>query len=391
MSNAPALMLLGIPIEFFLFALTLAGVAIFHRRNFEVALTGLVIIATYKALFLNLDPGTHLLHEWRLLLNLLGLLLGFAILAKHFEESHLPELLPKWLPDNWAGGFVLLILVAVLSVFLDNIAGAIIGGVIAKKVYRGRVSIGYLAGIVAASNAGGAGSVIGDTTTTMMWIAGVPALEVAKAFIAAAVAVAFSGLIAARAQHKFQPIQKNSALELSTDHVRLLIVALIIVGAIAGNVLIDFPAAGVWLAILCGGLLRPTPWRELSHAWKGALFLVFLVLSASLMPVSSLPAPSWQSSFGLGLVSAVFDNIPLTALALYQNGYDWGILAFAVGYGGSIIWFGSSAGIAITNSFPEAKNTWRWLKEGWHVGIAYVLGFFAMLWLGGWSPHYLGT
>lgn len=114
--------------------------------------------------------------------------------------------------------------------------------------------------------------------------------------------------------------------------------------------------SGVWLAILCGELLRPIPWCELSHAWKGSLFLIFLVLGASLMPVSSLPAPSWQSSFGLGFVSAVFDNIPLTALALYQNGYDWGILAFAVGYGGSMIWFGSSAGaLSLPTVFPKRK------------------------------------
>lgn len=68
------------------------------------------------------------------MLNLLGLLLGFAILAKHFEESHFPELLSKCLPDNGMGGFVLLVLVALLSGFLDNIAVAIIAGAIAENV-----------------------------------------------------------------------------------------------------------------------------------------------------------------------------------------------------------------------------------------------------------------
>ena len=52
-----------------------------------------------------------------------------------------------------------------------------------------------------------------------------------------------------------------------------------------------------------------------------------------------------------------------------------------------MIWFGSSAGVAITNSFPDAKNTARWLKEGWHVAVAYVIGFFVMLALAGWSPN----
>ena len=31
------------------------------------------------------------------------------------------------------------------------------------------------------------------------------------------------------------------------------------------------------------------------------------------------------------------------ALALKQGGYDWGVLAYAVGFGGSMIWFGSSS------------------------------------------------
>ena len=71
-------------------------------------------------------------------------------------------------------------IVFVLSSFLDNIAAALIGGVMAREVFRGKVHIGYLAAIVAASNAGGAGSVVGDTTTTMMWIAGVSPLVGAR-------------------------------------------------------------------------------------------------------------------------------------------------------------------------------------------------------------------
>jgi len=378
---------IGIPLEFFFFGLTLLGVAIFHHRNFEVAVSGLAVVLAYKLLVTDLNLLAHLAHEWRLLINLLGLLLGFAILAKHFEDSRFPEWLPKWLPDNWTGGFVLLVLVAVLSTFLDNIAAAMVGGVIARKVYKGHVSVGYLAAVVAASNAGGAGSVIGDTTTTMMWIAGVPALDVAKAFVAAGVAVLFSGVIAGYSQHQLQPIQKDPPKNLKINYARLLIVGLIIVGAIAANVLLEFPAVGVWMAILLGSFIRPTPWREMAKAYKGSLFLVSLVLSASLMPVRALPEPSWETAFALGWFSAVFDNIPVTALTIFQGGYDWGVLAYTVGYGGSMIWFGSSAGVALCNIFPEAKNTLRWFKEGWHVVVAYVIGFFVMLALTGWNPN----
>ncbi|MBP9081903.1 MAG: citrate transporter, partial [Bacteroidia bacterium] len=100
-----------------------------------------------------------------------------------------------------------------------------------------------------------------------------------------------------------------------------------------------------------------------------------------------LPPASWQTAFILGFVSAVFDNIPLTKLALEQGGYDWGILAYAVGFGGSMIWFGSSAGVAISNIFPQAKSVVSWVKNGWHVVVAYVLGFFVMLYVMGWNPH----
>ena len=136
----------------------------------------------------------HLIHEWVILANLLLLLVGFALLSKHFEESRLPALLPRYLPDDWKGGFMLLLMVFVLSSFLDNIAAALIGGAMAHSVFRGRVHIGYLAAIVAASNAGGSGSVVGDTTTTMMWIDGVDPMDVMHAYVAAGVALFVCGI-----------------------------------------------------------------------------------------------------------------------------------------------------------------------------------------------------
>jgi hypothetical protein len=79
----------------------------------------------------------------------------------------------------------------------------------------------------------------------------------------------------------------------------------------------------------------------------------------------------------------------LTALAIKQGDYDWGLLAYAVGFGGSMIWFGSSAGVAVAGIMPEAKSAAGWLKEGWPVTLAYVAGFFLMLALLGWNPESL--
>jgi len=106
-----------------------------------------------------------------------------------------------------------------------------------------------------------------------------------------------------------------------------------------------------------------------------------------MMPVEQLPPASAMAALTLGFVSAVFDNIPLTALALKQGGYDWGFLAYAVGFGGSMIWFGSSAGVALSNMYPEAKSVLNWLRHGWHVALAYVVGFAVLNVTLGWNPH----
>ena len=160
-----SLLVLGMPVDFILFALHSAGVALFHQHTLAVALTGLATITCYKLAFTGFQFGVglsglglHLQHEWVTLTNLFLLLMGFAILSRHFEQSRLPDEMPALLLHDWRGGFMLLVIIFVLSSFLDNIAGALIGGMVARHVFRGKVHIGYLAAIVAASNAGGSGT-----------------------------------------------------------------------------------------------------------------------------------------------------------------------------------------------------------------------------------------
>ena len=267
-TSAPsaAFTLIGIPIDFILFASTLLGVSVFHRHTFGVALCGLAAITMYKLLFTGFARGTglpglglRLAHEWVILANLLGLLLGFALLFKHFEESRIPALLPNYLPDGWKGGFILLVMIFVLSCFLDNIA--------------------------AASNASGSGSVVGDTTTTMMWINGVSPLDVFEAYIAAGVAIVVFGIPAALQQHRYSPIAKDAAPGIRSDWARLGVVALILAAAIAANVVINtrykrlsdsfpFIGAAVWIAILITAPLRRPDWSLLPGAFKGIVFLL---------------------------------------------------------------------------------------------------------------------
>ena len=401
MSQAPALF--GVPIEFILFGLTLLGIALFHQRALAISVGGLLAILAYEAFVTAFPTGRgadalllHLEHEWVIVTNLLLLLVGFEVLSNQFEKSNISDHLPDLLPDGWTGGLALLAVIFVMAAFLDNIAAAVLGGVMARHLYQGRVSIAFLAAIVAASNAGGAGSVIGDTTTTMMWLEGVSALTVLPAYVAAVAAFLVFGPFGAMAQHRHQLILANDEAGHPLQWRQIGIVAFILVTAVAANVLATSLSEGeetapwlglaLWAAILVTSLISKPDWSVTRHGAKGALFLVALVAAASLMPLKALPEPSWQTAFGLGLLSSVFDNIPLTALALGQGGYDWALLSFAVGFGGSMVWFGSSAGVALTNLYPEGRSVIRWLKEGWFVAAAYIVGFFVMLLALGWNP-----
>jgi Na+/H+ antiporter NhaD/arsenite permease-like protein len=387
----------GVPVVFLLFVATLAGVLIAHGRAWAVAVLGLAVIAVVRVGFSSFDAAAHVAAEWPKLANLFGLLVGFAVLADHFDASQVSVRIGRVLPRGAAGCFTLLLFVTLLSGVLDNIAAAMIGATLASRVFAGKVHVGYLVAIVAAANAGGAGSVIGDTTTTMMWLDGISPLRVVHGYVGAGAALLVFGTAASIQQRSHAPLAAPDASDAQIDGGRLAIVAGALAALVATNVLttsilgaradrFPFMALVLWVVLGAGTLLRPIHWKLIGDAARGSVLLLALVSAASLMPVDRLPAPSWRTTLGLGVVSSVFDNIPLTKLALTQGGYDWGLLAFAVGFGGSMLWFGSSAGVAVASRFPEARSAIAWLRHGWHVAVAFVVAFGVQLALAGWNP-----
>ena len=91
-ADGPAV--LGVPVDFILFGVTLLGVALFHRHTLYVALAGLAAITLYKLGFPGFKEGAglaglgaHMHSEWVILTNLLCLLLGFALLSRGRLDS----------------------------------------------------------------------------------------------------------------------------------------------------------------------------------------------------------------------------------------------------------------------------------------------------------------
>src|SRR5256885_16832380 len=76
-------MLGPVPVDFILFGLILAGIAIFQNQTLRVALGGLAAVTLYKIVFSGFQHGPGiagfvgvLAHEWVILANLFLLLMG---------------------------------------------------------------------------------------------------------------------------------------------------------------------------------------------------------------------------------------------------------------------------------------------------------------------------
>lgn len=390
--------LYGIRYEMIIFGLILLGVAIFYNKTMHVAIIGLLALCFYKYEFLQgfsvihklfgytNESGEWVKGSWNTYLNLALMLPGFSILANIFEESRFPAVLPRYLPKGALGAAVLLLFVFILSTFLDNIAAAIIGCSMASTLYKGKVHIGYIAAICAASNAGGAGSVVGDTTTTLIWIYGKDPLVLAHAFIPAIAAFIVIAFFGAREQWRYTQDVFEPQGGINVETRRIALVGLILAGAIVFNYFFEFPALGIWLAILIGTPFVKINFKEGLTAIESTVFLIALVFCAELVPIDSVPDASILSTMAIGFVSSVFNNIPLTQLCLIKGGYDWALISYAVGFGGSMIWFGSSAGVAVCNVFPKARSFMNWLRYGWHIPVAFVVGFGVYLVTLGWDP-----
>ncbi len=77
--------------------------------------------------------GSHLAHEWVTAREPARACCWASRCCPSISRrAAFPPCCPRYLPDDWKGGFVLLVMIFVLSSFLDNIAAALIGGTIAN-------------------------------------------------------------------------------------------------------------------------------------------------------------------------------------------------------------------------------------------------------------------
>ena len=124
----------------------------------------------------------------------------------------------------------------------------------------------------------------------------------------------------------------------------------------------------------------------------GLLAVLLLISTAAVFSASGedtdrIVAHLTNIGVALGAMLLVAHIPPQRLMQFAPPAYILGLLAYAVGVGGSMLGFGSSAGVALSNLFPEAKSAVQWLRHGWFIAVGYIVGFFALLLILGWQPH----
>lgn len=379
--------------EFSIFIIMLVMLMLFHHHKVPVVIGGFLILSGFYVFehgFFGIVHHFSEHHEYHLLYNLAILLPGFGLVAHYFEHSGFDRRLSKFIDSDYK----LLWVVFFLSCFLDNIAAAMIGAVLlitrygnlsapTDKEKLGTIPFFMVVAVIGASNMGGAYSFAGDTTTVMMFIAGVSILTLAKAAIACYPAQFVLNRFGAWGNYRANPSLRGQSTPVEWNKFWPL---LAVPGLAIGNIAFDQPGLGLWAGLVLGMIIGRVSLSQIAliETLPNTGFLVLLVATAGLLPLEEMKPilnllTKDEVAILLGVLSPWFDNIPLTKMALDIGGFDWGLVAYCVGFAGTAMWFGSSAGVAVGLKIPETYDTKKWIIPFFIIMGVYAIGILAYM------------
>ncbi|WP_428729223.1 sodium:proton antiporter NhaD [Sulfurimonas sp.] len=303
----------------------------------------------------------------------------------------------------WATG----ILAFFISPVADNLTTALILSTVLITIERNKVSflVPGAINIVVAANAGGAWSPFGDITTLMAWAAGKGEfVDFLFLFPASIGGFLVTGYLLSR----FVP-DETPFFDATTEkkpemmHGAQVVIGLgvfTIVCAVLSHQVLHLPA--MWGMLFGLSLLKLYAYRlkkvhnsefNIFHsiakienntllfffgilAAVGALYFVGWLGLAAVVYDPSVLGPTW-SNIGVGFLSAIVDNVPVMSAILKANpemGIDqWLLVTLTAGIGGSLISFGSAAGVGVMGKLPGIYTFGSHMKYSWTIFIGYVV------------------
>mgnify|MGYP001298855757 CR=1 FL=1 len=292
------------------------------------------------------------------------------------------------------------------SSIVDNITATLIcvALVLSLNLDR-RKTLRFAAVVIFGVNSGGVAMITGDVTTLMIFLEGkVTITELILLSLPAFGAVMVLAVLLARPLNEVAVIQKKSHPLAKVDYVIAIIFALTILSTITGNVMFDIPPVLTFLTGLSVMFLVARAFGQdteddpiMNYIRRIEFdtlmfFLGILLLVGALKEIHALDTfvklydvlPPWAANYLMGLLSALIDNVPLTAALLkadiHMDLEGWLSLTYAVGVGGSLLVIGSAAGI-VAMSKLEDLTFGSYLKYTAPLLIAYSSGFVASLML----------
>ncbi|MFL2595338.1 MAG: sodium:proton antiporter NhaD [Flavobacteriaceae bacterium] len=311
----------------------------------------------------------------------------------------------------------------VLSAIIDNLTATIVLVTILQKVIHDRSLRLWFAGmIIVTANAGGAWSPIGDVTTTMLWIGKkVTTPELIKYLIVPSlVCMIVPTFIASRYKifkGEIDKIDDNVKLTPKGPTMLYLGLGSILFVPIFKTVTHLPPYVGMMLSLAVVSVFAEVYSRSKafveakSHDGNGThhnpvhVALTKIEMPSILFFLGILMAVAALESLGLlfgfaqdlnaaipnsdivvaifGFISAIIDNVPLVAasMGMFSEPVDhplWHAIAFAAGTGGSMIIFGSAAGV-VAMGMEKINFFWYLKKISFLALIGSVSGYLTFM------------
>jgi len=294
-----------------------------------------------------------------------------------------------------------------ISPVADNLTTALIFSTVLITIEREKVSflVPGAINIVVAANAGGAWSPFGDITTLMAWTSGKGEFVDFLFLFPASIG---GYLVTAYLLSRFVP-QTKPNFDISTEKVPelmqgansvVILGVITIVLAVMSHQFLHLPA--MWGMMFGLVLLKIYQYRlkrkynsklnifeSMSKienntllfffgilAAVGALYFVGWLAFAAVVYNPSILGPTW-SNIGVGFLSAIVDNVPVMSAILKANpdmGVDqWMLVTLTAGIGGSLISFGSAAGVGVMGKLQGIYTFDSHMKYAWTIFVGYVV------------------
>ncbi len=303
----------------------------------------------------------------------------------------------------WVTGF----LAFFISPIADNLTTALILSTVLITITKTKKEflVPGAINIVVSANAGGAWSPFGDITTLMAWTAG-KGTFVDFLFLFPASIIGY--LVTAVLLSKFVPNEKPDFDASREQKPELMTGANVVIGlgvftifsAVMSHQVLHLPA--MWGMMFGLALLKLYSYR-LKRVHKtefdvfgamakienntlmfffgilaavGALYFIGWLALASVVYDPSVLGPTW-SNVGVGFLSAIVDNVPVMSAVLKASpemGLDqWMLVTLTAGVGGSMISFGSAAGVGVMGKLPGIYTFGAHMKYSWTIVIGYFV------------------